>query len=89
MGESGLQSTVSTYIPLSFTASLCCPNQDQGCIGGPVLLALKTPYKPISADTVGSITKEYLEKMGFLQKFGAPLHKWGGCRSHEKIRFKC
>ena len=46
--------------------------KDQGKVGGPVLLALKPPYQPISADTVGSITKNFLEQFGISSQIWGP-----------------
>jgi hypothetical protein len=40
----------------------------QGKLGGPVLLSLIPPFKPITADTVGSITKKVLERFGISTK---------------------
>jgi hypothetical protein len=42
-----------------------------GVPGGFLLLSLKPPYRPISADTVGSITKKAL------QAWGVPSQFWG------------
>jgi hypothetical protein len=44
----------------------------QGKLGGPVLLSLQPPFKPISADTVGSITKNFLEDFGISSKIWGP-----------------
>ena len=44
----------------------------QGKPGGPVLLTLKPPFKPIKADTIGSITKNFLEKMGISSRIWGP-----------------
>ena len=41
-------------------------------VGGPVLLSLKPPYKPISADTVGSITKNFLSHFGISSSLYGP-----------------
>ena len=45
--------------------------KDQGHVGGPVLLTLNAPFRAISADTVGSITKR------FLNENGIPSNIWG------------
>ena len=40
----------------------------QGKVGGAVLLSLKPPFQPISADTIGSLTKTFLETFGISEK---------------------
>ena len=44
----------------------------EGKLGGPVLLTLKPPFKPILADTVASITNFFLEKFGISSKIWGP-----------------
>ena len=44
----------------------------QGKPGGPVLLSLNTPFKPLSSDTVCSITKKALETFGIDTKIFGP-----------------
>ena len=39
--------------------------------GGPVLISLRPPYRPLKADSVASITRRGL------QKFGVDPHVWG------------
>jgi len=39
--------------------------------GGPLLLTLKAPFRPIKSDTIGSVTKNFLEN------FGIPSRVWG------------
>ena len=39
--------------------------------GSPLLVSLKRPFKPLSANTVGSLTKE------ILSKYGIPTQVWG------------
>ena len=46
--------------------------KDKIAPGGGLLLALKPPYKPISADTVGSITKSALQAWGLPSQFWRP-----------------
>ena len=43
----------------------------QVCPGGPLLLTLKPPFKGLSADAVGSVTR------GALEFFGVPSSVWG------------
>ena len=60
-----------------------------GKMGGPVLLALQPPHRPISADTVGSITKTFFGIIWYLLKnLGPPLHERGRGRLTQKIGFK-
>ena len=44
----------------------------KGQLGGPVLLSLTPPYRPISADTVASITKKFLEQFGISSRIWGP-----------------
>ena len=43
--------------------------KDQAKAGGPVLLGLKPPFRPLTADAIGSVTKKALEKYGVDVKF--------------------
>ena len=40
--------------------------------GGPIFLALLPPFKPISSDTIASITKKELQKFGISSEFWGP-----------------
>jgi len=43
--------------------------KDQAKAGGPVLLGLNPPFRPLTADAIGSVTKKALEKYGVDVKF--------------------
>ena len=57
----------------------------QGKVGGPVLLSLKAPFKPISADTVGSITKKILESVGVSSAWGPHSRSGAGASLMKKL----
>ena len=40
--------------------------------GGPVILSLKAPFKPLSSDRIGSVTKNLLKKLGVPTEFYGP-----------------
>ena len=55
--------------PFHLMQAYVAKTRSHGKPGGGLLLALKPPYKPLSSDTIGSITKRILESHGVPPKF--------------------
>jgi hypothetical protein len=57
----------------------------QGKPGGPVLLSLKPPFKPLTADRVGSLTKQSLLFFGIPAVFGAHSTRGAGVNLMKRL----
>jgi hypothetical protein len=65
--DGGLPAAVNTWSLLQHHVAL---TKHQGIAGGPLLLGLQKPYKPLCSNSFSSLTK------ALLQKYGVPTEFW-------------
>jgi len=58
--------------PLHLLLRMCVYVSHQAPCGGPVLLYLNAPFKPLTGDRIGSLTKTLLKKLGVPTQFYGP-----------------
>ena len=79
-------SEVRQISPFHLLQAYVAATQKQGHPGGPVLLSLRSPFKPLTADAIGSLTKNALQSFGIPSKiFGAHSTRGAGVNFMKKL----